>query len=100
MTTRRRLLVFGLLATVTGLSVGGSWLLWLRPTTAITRENAAKIKEGMTLAEVEAILGPERNGWMWRPLVTDGIKFQQERGELEGDLKGWYSSAAGCASCG
>ncbi len=34
---------------------GGAWLLW--PRTAITRENAAKLKAGMTLAEVEAILG-------------------------------------------
>jgi hypothetical protein len=59
MTTRRRLLVFGLLATLTGLGLGG-WLLW--PRTAITRENAAKIKRGRTLAEVEAILGgPARN---------------------------------------
>jgi hypothetical protein len=50
--TRRRLLLFGLLAAVTGL---GGWLLW--PRSAITRENAAKIQIGMTLAEVEAILG-------------------------------------------
>jgi hypothetical protein len=32
-----------------------SWLLW--PRTAITRENADRIQEGMTLANVEAILG-------------------------------------------
>jgi hypothetical protein len=56
--TRRRLLLF-ILASVAVLAVG-AWLLW--PRTAITRENAAKIKEGMTLAEVEAILGgPARN---------------------------------------
>jgi hypothetical protein len=55
MTTRRRLLVFGLLATLIGLGVGG-WLLWPK-STAITRESAAKIQKGMTLAEVEAILG-------------------------------------------
>jgi hypothetical protein len=28
---------------------------------AITRENAARVEEGMTLAEVEALLGPERD---------------------------------------
>ena len=52
--TRRRLLFFGLLATLTGLGVGG-WLLW--PRTAITRENARRIQVGMTLAAVELILG-------------------------------------------
>jgi hypothetical protein len=35
--------------------VFGGWLIW--PRSAITRENAAKIKVGMTLAEVEMILG-------------------------------------------
>jgi hypothetical protein len=53
--TRRRLLVFSLIATLVGLGVG-AWALWPQRT-AITRENAAKIQKGMTLAEVEAILG-------------------------------------------
>jgi hypothetical protein len=62
MTTRRRLLVFGLLAGVFALGAGG-WLLWpTEPRTAITRENAEKLKTGMTLEEVQAILdGPARN---------------------------------------
>jgi hypothetical protein len=54
--TRRRLfIVVGLLACM--LVAGGiaTWLL--RSDTAITRENAEKIRPGMTLAEVEAILG-------------------------------------------
>jgi hypothetical protein len=55
MTTRRRLLLFGLFAGLTVLGVGVS-LIRPRPT-AITPENAAKIQEGMTLDEVEAILG-------------------------------------------
>jgi len=52
---RRRLFVaLGLLA---GLMLTGvvAWLLW--PRTAISRENAVTIREGMTLTEVEAILG-------------------------------------------
>jgi hypothetical protein len=42
-----------------GVLVLTAWLLWPRTTitTAITLENAATIKEGMTRAEVEAILG-------------------------------------------
>ena len=52
--TRRRVLLLGLLATAVGVAAA-AWLLW--PRTAITRENAAKVREGMTLAEVEAILG-------------------------------------------
>ena len=51
--TRRRLLLFALAAVV--VLAAGVWLLWPQP--AITPENAAKIKQGMTLMEVEAILG-------------------------------------------
>src|SRR5260370_10033817 len=59
MTTHRRLLVFGLLA---GFLVLGAGVCLLWPRTAITAENAAKIREGMTLAEVADILGgPPRN---------------------------------------
>jgi hypothetical protein len=55
----RRFLFFSLAAAVVGLAVG-VWLLW--PCTAITRDNVAKIRKGMTRAEVEAILGgPARN---------------------------------------
>jgi len=57
MNTRRRLLLFGLLAGLITLAVGG-WMLWPRPS-AITSENAAKIQVGMTLAEVEVILGAQ-----------------------------------------
>lgn len=52
--TRRRILVFALLASL--LAMGQAvMLLW--PQSAITRENAAKIQVGMTLSEVEMILG-------------------------------------------
>jgi hypothetical protein len=68
MTTHRRLLLFGLLAVAVVLATG-SWLLW--PRTAITRENAAKIQVGMTLAEVEAILGGPARSDMTGPCVVD-----------------------------
>jgi hypothetical protein len=55
----RRLLLLALAAGLVALTVA-AWLLL--PRTAITRENAAKIRPGMTLAEVEAILhGPARD---------------------------------------
>ena len=58
MTTRRRLLLFGVLAGLLAMAAS-NWLFW--PRTAITRENAAHIREGMTRQEVEAILGgPQR----------------------------------------
>ncbi len=57
--TRRRLLLFAVVAVALALA-GGVWLLW--PRTALMRENAAKIRAGMTLAEVEVILdGPARD---------------------------------------
>jgi SmpA / OmlA family len=55
MTRRRHLLLTLPVALV--LVAAGGWLLWPRPASAITRENAAKINVGMTLAEVEAVLG-------------------------------------------
>ncbi len=59
MPSRTRRLVLLALTTFVVL-VAGAWALW--PRTAITPENAAKIQEGMTLAQVEEILGgPERD---------------------------------------
>jgi hypothetical protein len=49
----RRLLIA--LPVAAALVVAVAWLLW--PRTAITRENAAKITIGMTMTEVECILG-------------------------------------------
>jgi hypothetical protein len=70
--TRRRMLLFGLLATVTGIGLG-AWMLSPRPPSTITRVSAAKITEGMTLAEVEAILGgPERDDTTG-PVVSDFV---------------------------
>src|SRR5437868_999234 len=56
--TRRRLLLLALPVALVLLGVG-AWVLW--PRTAITVENGDRIREGMTRAEVESILGgPER----------------------------------------
>jgi hypothetical protein len=57
MTARRRLLLFGMIATFAVVLVSGICLLWPQTPSAINRENAAKIQPGMTLEEVEAILG-------------------------------------------
>jgi hypothetical protein len=76
-----------------------AWLLWPRPT-AINRENAAQIQVGMTLAEVEAVLGgPPRDDGIGvlafeRP---DGSEATMTRAELRGelnqlpDVKQWLS---------
>jgi hypothetical protein len=55
----------------------GIWGLW--PCTAINRENAAKIRVGMTLAEVEAILGGPARHESTGPVVLD--EFGQRRHE-------------------
>jgi hypothetical protein len=53
----RYLILFLAVASLVALSV---WLAW--PHSSITRENAARIHEGMTLEEVEFVLGsPERD---------------------------------------
>ena len=58
--TRRRVLLLGAVAVVAALVVA-VWMVWPRPS-AITEENAAKIQLGMTLEQVETILGgPQRD---------------------------------------
>src|SRR5690242_10055806 len=53
--TRRRALLLGTAGVVAALALA-VWVGWPR-TSAITKENVAKIKDGMTQAEVEVILG-------------------------------------------
>jgi hypothetical protein len=95
----RRLLLFPFLsAFLVGLAFV-VWPLWSRPT-AINRENAAQIQVGMTLAEVEAVLGgPPRddgNGVLAFQRV-DGSEATMTRSELRGalnqlpDVKHWLS---------
>jgi hypothetical protein len=61
---RRQLLLVAIAALVlVGVGLLLVWRLWpAQPTTAITRQNATMIREGMTLAEVESLLsGPQRD---------------------------------------
>jgi hypothetical protein len=107
---RRRLLVFGLLAGLFAVGVGG-WMLW--PRTAITREDAAKIQVGMTLEEVEAILGgPPRSDAsgntvvdmradtieqeratriVWQKIVWQSLAMYRHVAENDGNLVIWES---------
>jgi hypothetical protein len=93
---RRRLLVLAVLGAAVALA-GGAWLLWPRPaiTTAITLENAAKIQQGMTLAEVEAILGgPPRNETEAVGIV---VNFPEGFGGFEPGALLWNSDTTICA---
>jgi hypothetical protein len=65
---KRRLLWYGLFAAPAAFLLG-AWLLW--PRTAITAAGAAKIEVGMTLAEVEAILGGPARDESTGPLEAD-----------------------------
>jgi hypothetical protein len=72
MTKRTRgLLLFGLPAGL-GAIVVTAWLHW--PRTAITRENVAKIRDGMTVAEVEDILGGPARDDSTGPVASDNQK--------------------------
>jgi hypothetical protein len=81
--TRRRLLLFGLLATLACAAVA-VWLPW--PWTAITRENAARIEMGMTLAEVEAILGGPARDEATGPVILDRNGDRPDQVELQAAL--------------
>jgi hypothetical protein len=96
MTTRRRLLVFGLLASL--LALGAFWLLWplWQPESAseISTENAARIRTGMTLAEVEAILGgPPRRVGNGGPPTIKALQDRLGLSHLRG-AKLWRSNYA------
>lgn len=54
--TRRRVLLLGSVAVVAALALT-AWAVWPRQPLVITEANILRIKEGMTRAEVEAILG-------------------------------------------
>jgi hypothetical protein len=70
MTRRTRRLLIGLPVALVVLGVVIAWLFW--PRTAITRENAARIQMGMTLAEVEAILGGPARDDSSGPRIKEG----------------------------
>lgn len=67
--SRKRLIVFLSLATVAIVGLAAVW-----PRTAITRENAARIKVGMTRQEVETILGgpPREEGGHYPVFMVSG----------------------------
>jgi hypothetical protein len=67
--TRRRLLLLALLVALV-LVGGAAWGLWSRPS-SITLENAAKLHNGMTLMEVETILGGPSRDESTGPLNLD-----------------------------
>jgi hypothetical protein len=71
---RCRLLLPALLAVLVALLLT-FWLLWPRPS-AITPENALSLRSGMTLAEVEAILGgPARDETGGQGVVVHHAKW-------------------------
>jgi hypothetical protein len=69
-TGRRRLLLSTIVAIVVAVVL--AVVVWLlQPPTAITRENAAKIKEGMAMDEVEAILGGAARDETTGPVIRE-----------------------------
>src|SRR4051794_26387227 len=73
MTKRRSLLGFGLLAMV---AVAGGAVVWLAPQGGVRGAKFNLIQEGMTLAEVEAILGPPNKPWHVLPERNYGAAWQ------------------------
>jgi hypothetical protein len=91
---RRRFLFVALLIVMVVLSLG---VCLLPPRTAITRDNAERIRLGMTLADVEEILGgPERDettGPTERDPNFDGPEFNQEylAGKPDPSMYAWQA---------
>jgi hypothetical protein len=87
--TRRncRLLQFGLPAAL-GAVMLAAWLLW--PRTAITWENYERIQVGMTLAEVEGILGGPARDESTGPLVAASPDVDDSLVELFPYFYNWH----------
>ncbi len=84
-TRPRRLLLLAVVAVVVAMA-GGAWLLW--PRSAITRENAAKIRVGMTLVEVQTILGGPPRDETTGPFVLDPDFVEPAGEDWTGTLQG------------
>src|SRR5262249_13734059 len=69
--TRRRMLLLGSVAVVAALAV--QWWAIQPALSAINAVNAAKVEKGMTLAEVEAILGGPARDELTGPVVFDRL---------------------------
>ena len=82
MTTRRRpFLALSLFAAIVVLA---GFVRWAQPGTAITRENSAKVRVGMTLVEVETILGGPPRNETTGPLELDAVEpADWEEGTLQ-----------------
>jgi hypothetical protein len=74
---RRNLLLFAVSVLAATLAVG-TCLLW--PTTQITRDSAARIREGMALADVETILVGRARDESTGPIMAD--LPEEEKNEL------------------
>jgi outer membrane protein assembly factor BamE (lipoprotein component of BamABCDE complex) len=78
----------------------GIWLLWPRPS-AITKENANRIQVGMTLQEVEAILGgPARDdthgaGRAFFVFGTEGVNCDQVHRWIGAESSLWIAFDSG-----
>jgi hypothetical protein len=71
------------------LAASAAWLLC--PRSAITPANAERIKAGMTLAEVETILGGPAQNANTGPIVYDATVGRVDHSGPPGDLRIWQS---------
>src|SRR5687768_3067975 len=97
MTRRRVLVVLGVLAAGGMLAAGGWWLT--TPRVLFTPEQVEQITAGMTLEEVEAILGAPPGDYTTRPLSPEAAVIRQlcrpgGRGQLIWRSDGLPSSPA------
>lgn len=83
-----RRLVFLVVAIVTVILAGGVWLLWPHTSRAISRENFERIQLGMTLAEVEAVMGEKAD-------LSQAGNWKGAAGKPGENTHAWASAADG-----
>jgi hypothetical protein len=81
----RRHWLYLLLAAIMAVVAAGGWVYWLEVRPGITRQNAARIQDGMTIAEVEALLGGPAGDYQTpgRPHTTYMYHYAHPVGSVE-----------------
>ncbi len=97
---RKRKLLLGSLAGALVLTGVAAFVLWPRPR-RITEENFARIKQGMTLAEVEAILGPPGDYTTGPVSGSSGlvVDYSELAPPTVIDIKAWADDYGSIALC-
>jgi hypothetical protein len=77
---------------IIGIALVSFWWFYLRPPYGVTFRSYSKIQKGMTLEEVETIIGSKRSGGLLTPRIL-GVTFGEKHlfdGPPDAGLRNWW----------